>query len=100
MKFKKGLFIDEKSLTKEEAAEFIDFLLEERVRHIEHMKEYKEMLTDDNKSDFYKIIAATVVVRDVDDIEHIDSTLDLLSKKYEIPVNYPPFQVSYQFYFQ
>jgi hypothetical protein len=92
MRFKSGIFVDEKSLTKDEALEFVAFLLDERERHIKHLKEFKQALTDDTKSDFYKIVAATVVVRDVDDVEHIDRTLDLLSKKFNLKVEYQTFK--------
>jgi hypothetical protein len=92
VKFKSNIFIDEKTLTKEEAKEFITFLEAERLRHIGHMKEYKKLVESDDVSDFKKILASTVVVRDIDDIEHIDETLSLLRAKFNIKVNFCSFR--------
>ena len=82
MKFKKGMYIDEKSLTKDEAIEFVDFLRRERERHREELRKFKDVSMDDGITGFFRILALTVVVRHIDDIEHTDRTIDYLVKKY------------------
>lgn len=92
MKFKSGIFIDEKSLTKKQAKSFVAFLEAERLRHIGHLKEAMETVRDDDTDFFHKVLATTVVARDVEDIEHIDETLALLAAKYNIKVKYCSFR--------
>lgn len=80
MKFKPGMFIDEQTLTKDEAEEFYTFLLEEIERHKEHMAKFKAIARNDNTSTFMRIVALTVVERNLDDIEHTNRTLAILDK--------------------
>jgi len=78
MKFKPGMFIDEKTLSKDEAEEFYTFLLNEIERHKEHLAKYKAIARDDKTSTFMRIVALTVVERNLDDIEHTNRTLAIL----------------------
>jgi hypothetical protein len=80
MKFKSGMFIDEKTLTKSEAEEFYRFLLDEIERHKEHMNKYQQIARDDAQSSFMRIVALTVVQRNLEDIEHTNRTLAILDK--------------------
>jgi len=82
MEFKKGNYINEKTLTKEEAIEFIDFLESEMERHRQHMLEYQQIALDEYASTFMRIVAGTVVTRNIEDIEHTKKTINYLLKKY------------------
>ena len=82
MKFKKGMYIDETSLTKEEADEFIYFLKQERERHQRELQKYKNIAVSDETDGFVRILAMTVVVRHMEDIEHTDRTINYLVDKY------------------
>jgi len=78
MKFKKGMFIDEVSLTYEEAVEFKQFLLREKERHMKHLQEYQRIATDDNSTTFMRVVALTVIQRNLEDIEHTNQTIHIL----------------------
>jgi hypothetical protein len=80
MRFKKGMFIDEKTLTPEEAKQFLTFLKSEIQRHEEHLSVYQKIAQDDNESFFMRVVALTVVSRNVDDIEHTSRTIKILEK--------------------
>jgi hypothetical protein len=80
MKFKKGMYINEQTLTSTEAAEFLLFLRKEIQRHKEHMLQYQKIAQDDNESFFMRVVALTVVSRNVDDIEHTSRTIKILEK--------------------
>ena len=80
MEFKPGMFIDEQTLTKEEAEEFYTFLLNEIERHERHLAIYKAIAENDKTSTFMRIVALTVVARNLDDIEHTNRTLAILDK--------------------
>jgi len=82
MKFKKGMYIDETSLTKEEADEFIYFLKQERERHQRELQKYKDIAVNDETNGFVRILAMTVVVRHMEDIEHTNRTINYLVDKY------------------
>ena len=82
MKFKKGMYIDETSLTKEEAILFIDFLRRERERHVIEMNKFKTLSLEDNQNGFFRILAMTVVVRHMEDIEHTDRTIEYLKSEH------------------
>ena len=87
MKFKKGNFIDETELDEVEARIFVSFLEKEIERHKIHMEEYKRVAQDDRVHDFSRIVAQTVVVRNLDDIEHTNKTLEYLYKKFNLGGN-------------
>ena len=80
MNFKKGMFIDEKSLNKEEAEEFKSFLLSELQRHKEHMIQYQSIARDDEASTFMRVVALTVIQRNLEDIQHTNRTLTIVNK--------------------
>ena len=82
IKFKKGNFIDECSLTKEEAKEFIKFLKNEIIRHDHHLEQYYNIAKDESRSDLMRVVAQTVVIRDMDDIKHTKKTIYYLQKKF------------------
>ena len=82
MDFKVGNYIDEASLTGEEALVFVAFLEKEIARHKAHMLEYQEIATSDYHSTFFRIVAQTVVVRNLEDIQHTQRTIDYLKNKF------------------
>ena len=81
--FRKGNFIDEKELSLEEAEVFVAFLEREIERHRIHMAEYKAIAQDDGTPDFARVVAQTVVIRNLDDIEHTKRTLAYLYDKFK-----------------
>ncbi len=83
LKFKPNNFINEKVLNFKEAGIFVAFLEKELERHRIHMAEYKAIAQDDSVDDFTRVIAQTVVIRNLDDIEHTQRTLDYLYDKYQ-----------------
>lgn len=82
--FKKGNFLDEEKMTKEEAYEFVIFLREELIRHENHLNKWKETAESELVSDFLRVVAQTVVVRDLDDIAHTNRTINYLVEKYNL----------------
>ena len=81
--FKKGNFIDETELNFKEAEVFVAFLESEIERHKIHLQQYKAIAQDDDRDDFIRVIAQTVVVRNLDDIEHTKRTLQYLYDKFK-----------------
>lgn len=84
LKFKEGNFIDETVLELEEARIFVAFLEGELERHRIHLAKYQKIATSECACDFKRIIAQTVVIRNIDDIEHTKKTLNYLYKKYDV----------------
>ncbi|RLI66530.1 MAG: hypothetical protein DRO67_00940 [Candidatus Asgardarchaeum californiense] len=82
--FKKGNFLDETKLTREEAIIFLAFLKSELVRHEEHLERYYQVAVDEESSDIARITAQTVVIRNLDDIKHTQRTIDYLEEKFEV----------------
>jgi len=79
---KKGHYIDETQLNKEEAKLFIDFLTDERNRHAQEMYRCKEEAFKDVHP-FLSIVYYSAVTRHLDDIQHIDRTIVYLQEKYK-----------------
>jgi hypothetical protein len=84
MRFKKGNYLDETTLTKKEAETFVSFLESELTRHKVHLQQYLELAQSDDVDDFMRIVAQTVVVRNLDDIEHTQRTIDYLKEKWRL----------------
>jgi len=82
IKFKEGNFLDETELSKDEAIEFVHFLKLELLRHEDHLRLYKKIAEDDDSSDFLRVVAQTVVVRNIDDIAHTKKTIAYLEHKF------------------
>lgn len=82
--FKDGNYIDETKLSKTEARWFIQFLLEERQRHvmIHNFSDYCRYLYRDIP--VLKIAYSTATQRHLGDITHIDKTIDYCEKKHNI----------------
>lgn len=83
LQFKKGNFINEQKLNYAEAVEFIVFLESEIRRHKRHLEEYMKIAEDEDTSDFLRIVAQTVVIRNLDDIRHTQKTIDYLDWRYD-----------------
>lgn len=82
--FKKGNYLDETKLNEDEAIEFVHFLKLEIKRHEEHMRLYETNATMDDNSPFMRVVAQTVVVRNLEDIRHTQKTIDYLERKFNL----------------
>lgn len=82
MDFKKGMFIDETTLNEYEAAMFVKFLQSEKERHQRELYVYKALAEQDSTDKFMRVVAMTVVLRHIDDIEHTDKTINYLREKF------------------
>ena len=76
------MFIDEKTLNMQDAEEFVIFLEDERDRHEMELRRYKNIAESDKTDTFMRIVAMTVVLRHMDDIEHTNKTIRYLKQKF------------------
>jgi hypothetical protein len=74
--------IDETSLTREEAEEFANFLLDEFERHMIEIHKYTRISNSMDVSPFMHVVAQTVIRRHWEDIKDTQKTLDYLSQVY------------------
>jgi hypothetical protein len=82
IQFKAGNLLDETKMSEEEAIEFVHFLKLEIDRHKDHLRLYLKVAAMPDNSDFMRVVAQTVVIRNLQDIEMTKKTIRYLEDKF------------------